>query len=174
MDEKSRVFVRKKKDDSLRLEIGTLKPSWLMLCVLFALGLICLIFPFSLLFVTALDIGVGYVITLIIFLGSSIFFFRNFLWSLHGKEVYDISSNKLEYYYDYKLFKDNLNSLLLSDLKIGYCKKNNPNDVIMHSKMGRVDDFDCYLVFVNKEEFIKSSIAVHYKNVNDVVNSLGY
>lgn len=172
MIEYSKVSIQKLSAGSLRLEIRALNYSSIMMCVLFALGLISLLFPFSILLISSIEIGLGYVITLGIFLGSSIFFFRHFIWGLYGKEVYIISATKLIYYNDYKLFKDNFKSLHLKNLKIGYFIDNNSSEVKIFSKVDEVNDFVCYLVLINNGEFVKSSVPIKCSYINDIVSNL--
>jgi hypothetical protein len=53
-----------------------------------------------------------------IFWGAGIYLFRLMLWNLFGQEVIKLTNEKLEYFCDYKFFKDNLQSLKMSTLKI--------------------------------------------------------
>lgn len=167
-----RVKIENLQNDYLKLEIRTSPINMFALGILLVIGLFCFIIPISILLIPALEIGIGFVITLILFWGSSIFFIRNFLWNKYGKEVYEIGKSNLDYYYDYRLFKDNVKKVNLDNLKIGYCKIEAPNDVTLYSKDDKIFDYDCYLVFVNNDEFIKSNISINYKHLSEIAERL--
>jgi hypothetical protein len=66
------------------------------------------------------DIGlnIGIVVSYLLFWGIGIYFIRVLLWNSCGKEVLILEKDELNYYADYKLFRDNKKTLKRIDLKI--------------------------------------------------------
>lgn len=168
----SAIKIERYDNEYLKIEIRASSSNFFVLGVLLTLSVFCFFLPLSILLISAIDVGIGFVFTLILFWGSSIFFIRNFLWNMYGKEIYKISSSNLDYYYDYRFFKDNLTKVELDSLKIGYCMKDAPNDVILYSKDDMIIGDDCYLVFVNNDKLIKSNIAINYKEISKIAKVL--
>ncbi len=79
-------------------------------CVLLFLACCFLVMPLMILLFPELDISIGYVVSSVIMIGSSLFFLRLFLWNQYGYEVFNITNGQLEHYYDYKFFRDNYSS----------------------------------------------------------------
>jgi hypothetical protein len=77
-------------------------------------GIISLIFlillPLSIPIITIVlwgdEIRFGFIVTLIIFWGTAIYFIRLTLWNLYGKEVFRINKLKCYYYQDYGFYKE--------------------------------------------------------------------
>jgi hypothetical protein len=137
--------------------------------ILFLLGLSCASFPISILFIDDLEIGFGFVIiTIPIFWGSSIYFFRLLLWNHFGKEIYRIEKNKITYYYDYYLFKSNLKFMKFKEIEVAYNTLNNPDELYFISDNNTKLDIDCYLIFIIKTKIIKTHFLVDYSFIEEV------
>lgn len=136
--------------------------------VIFLLGLFSLILPFSILFINELEIGFGYLITLFIFIGSSLFFFRIYLWNTYGKEIYQIEKNKISYFYDYRLFKDNRKKISFKRLEIAYYKLDDLNNLCSISVEDKNINLACYICLVADAEIIKSNIPVTFKHLKQL------
>jgi hypothetical protein len=57
----------------------------------------------------------GIVLTFILFWGSGVYMTRVLLWNVYGREVFLIGKGRLNYYVDYKYFKDNSKDVDLSE-----------------------------------------------------------
>ena len=166
------VCIEGKSSDLKKISIETKEGKPSLLIVLLSLGLFCLIFPFSLLFFDELKIGFGYVLTLVIFLGSSAFFTRLFLWNKYGKEIYEIKKDKIIYFYDYKFFKDNRQEFLTESLRIGFFKEKNSNKLIILDPTSEEVNEGCYLAFVSDDDYIKSNIPISYQELKRLANTI--
>ena len=63
-------------------------------------------------------LNIGIVVSYLLFWGIGIYFIRVLLWNSYGKEVLILEKDELNYYADYKLFRDNKKTLKRIDLKI--------------------------------------------------------
>ncbi len=96
------MIVGRKKKDMSNLEVKLDEKETLTICLnvnrakkslLIFLIFLCffsLIFPFSILLI--IKVKLSFIITIILFGGSFIFFFRYLLWNYKGKEVYNLKS----------------------------------------------------------------------------------
>lgn len=146
-NKKSNIIIKKQNNKNLIFEINVFKSNIIVLGILLFFSLFCLAFPILIFVIAKTNISFGYIISFLIFISSAIFFFRVFLWNYYGKERYNIFPNKLIFYSDYKVFKDNKKNMLFDILHIGYCTKEYPNDILIYNK-DRLIDVDCYLVFI--------------------------
>lgn len=78
----------------------------------FSIPIITLIFAIS-------EIKITFIITLMVFWGSAIYFLRLLLWNLYGMEKLILDDNKLIFYNDYRFFKDNFIEESFTNIEIG-------------------------------------------------------
>jgi hypothetical protein len=105
--------------------ISSKKRPYAILAVLLLLTIFSLLVPvFATVIVLkrGIESKIGLAITFMLFGGTGIYFIRMILWNLFGQVVIKLTDGKLEYFCDYKFFKDNLQTLKLSKLKIDLCK----------------------------------------------------
>lgn len=127
---------------------------------------ICFFLPIIILFFQQLDIGVGYILTLIIFWGTATYFLRQLLCNFFGIEKFVFRKNRLLHFYDYRLFKDCLCDIEFKRLKLGYIGINYPDKIFLLSKGNTTKNIKCYLVVIADECTIESPILILYKQVD--------
>jgi hypothetical protein len=147
-------------------------PKKILMIILLLFGTFSFIFPFSLVFIDNLELGLGYIITLFLFLGSATFFFRAFLWNKFGKEVYRLGQNRFSYYYHYGLLKDNTRESSFKQMEIGFCKLKDQNKSHLISDETYGDSTLCYLSIMTDDNVITSKIPITYKYVKIIDESV--
>ena len=105
--------------------------------------------------------GKSFLLTLILFWGSSIYFIRLFLWNKYGKEIYKIKSDTITKILDYRLFKDNKKVIRYNKLEFGFCKQESPSEVFSKEDKEKLDDENYYcFVLITDNETITSNMAI--------------
>ncbi len=104
-----------------------------------------------------LDIGPGFIISLIIGFGVSFYLTRIILWNTVGVEKYVISKKSVKQTCDYKWFKDSERMLKGNDILSKYVSQNSKPD-----ESGR-------LTFETTNENIQSVIDLPIENLKDLL-----
>ncbi|WP_310991560.1 hypothetical protein [Aequorivita marina] len=150
----------------IQVIINSKNPSLVSLLILSTLSLFCFSFPIYILFLNKVAIGFGFVITILIFGGSGIYFLRKLLWNTLGKEVYQISNNKVTYHYNYWVFNDNKQVTAFDKLKLGYATLNEPYIISEFSANKPLIASNLYLAaFIIEKTPIVSNIPLNINNI---------
>jgi len=142
------------------------RPNKIILFGLFFLVLVSFSFPLSILFIAQLDIGFGFTLTIAIFWGTAIYFLRKLLWTVYGREVFEIDENKVKHFFDYGLFKDGFRVLKFESLKVGYAEIEKPSLVFFIDSQNLVEDTLCYLIIFADGEVVQSHLPTTLGYVN--------
>lgn len=159
-------------NDGVRVILSTSKPNVLIKTVLLLLGSFCVLFPLSILFVPQISVGFSYfAITIPLFGGSAVFFFRMLLWNYYGREVFELSETSLLQYNDYKLFKDNKKNIPFKSLQVGYAMLDNPNQVLIYPNEFKPDK-KVFLGLVLDGNIICSGILIYSNDIKHLTEIL--
>lgn len=74
--------------------------------------------------------------------------------------MYVISSEKLEYYYDYKFFKDNHNVIEFFVLNLGFYDKEKNNAFIVGGKVPNLDRKGFLFFGLDDDEYVESNLLI--------------
>lgn len=167
------MSVREFNKRGVRIRLSPCKPNILVKVFLLLLSIFCVLFPLSILFIPQINVGFGYfTITIAIFGGSAIFFFRKYLWNYHGGEVFELSSSSLFQYNDYGLFRDNKRTISFKSLQVGYTMLNEPDQIFIYPNEFNPDE-KVHLSLVLDREAVRSEMVVlstDIKYLADVLN----
>lgn len=160
------IIVDTSRKDTLRIEIKVSPSNKVVTSAVLLIGFLFLFLPLTLLFIEELEIGFGYIITLVLSWVCSGYFIRKSLWSCRGKEVYDIQKSRISYYYDYGFFRDNLTEKSYNSLILG-CHKLSDNETHLISDYIKEENpnFRCYLTLIVDSETIISNISVDFDSL---------
>lgn len=148
------------------------KTNNIVLIGLFLLVLISMLIPIFDIFNDHLKKSLGFLITLIIFWGTAIYFSRKLLWAFRGREVFRIEENEVRHFFDYGLFKDGVKVLKPASVKIGYAEMEKPDQAYLVTKQNQDEDTPCYLVVITESEAIRSHIPTTFGYVNKLLKML--
>ncbi len=160
----------------IEISIQPAKANRFVLAVLSILVIVSFIFPLvaiflAVLFVEQLNIGFGYILTLIIFWGTGIYFLRKLLWNLRGKEVFTLTEDEVMHFFDYGFFKDKLSTFESRSPKFGYSWLENPDDIYLISDEDSFNEVSCYLAVVtDREEIIRSHFPITLDQLEKLLN----
>ena len=163
----NRVVVLSQKDGVLRFKISNTKSGLLLNMLLVLLILFCVAFPLSILFVDKLDIGFGYLFTLVIFFGTAIFFARKYLWTYYGAEFFELSESTLHHYFDYRFFKAGSAKRTFNKVSIGYSNCDCPNEII-EGVPDQSENEEWYLGIILDDQPIKSHLFVSTEDIKQL------
>ncbi len=167
------MSVREFNKQGVSIRLSPCKPNSLVKVFLLLLSGLCVLFPLSILFIPQISVSFGYfTITLAIFGGSAIFFFRKYLWNYYGAEVFELGSKGLLQYNDYRFFRDNERTMSFNTLQVGYAMLDNPDQVLIYPD-GFKPEERVFLGFVlDGEEAIRSETSVNTEDVKYLVDVL--
>lgn len=172
MGKEGEIIVKASHEGSFGIEIRLIKPNKFGVFLSLLIPFIFFLLPISLLFIDELEIGFGYIITIVLCWSCSVYFIRKALWSWRGKEVYNIKKDSIQYYYDYWFFKDGITEKKFKNLKFGYIKLGEDSIYLWEDSMMIESDFDCHLVLMLDDEPIISNIMVGFKDILEVMDKL--
>lgn len=108
------------------------------------------------------------IVPLLMYLIAMIYLIRLLLWNSFGKEVYQISKNKIYHYNDYGFFKENITFREFKKLRLGVFDKKVGKVYFSLDKINERND--AFLLFIRLDEFeIQSVLAVDVEELKTVV-----
>lgn len=146
--------------DTISVRIFSSRPRKMASFLLLFLACFSILIPFSVFLITDLNIGFGFIVTLIIFIGSGVYFFRLFLWNRYGSEVYQIIRDQFIFFYDYKLFKDRISKKSFKSIKLGYRIQNDAREIFDLEYLSHEDKKSYYLSLKVDEEIFNSRTEI--------------
>lgn len=167
-------------ESSIGIKIRSEKKSKSSLNFLLIFSIIAFCLP-VLFFILALSlydnaVGFGFLISIILFWGSGLFTLKMFLWNRFGEEEYIFSNNKLTYIFNYRFFKSKPQELDYSSVEFGYHRQENNSELFAlsfdHPENGVNNDV-YFVIRVDENETLKSTIPVQYDDLKLLVKKLG-
>lgn len=157
-------------NDSIFIEIETDEIRLIPKLILLFLMTLSLIVPFGVLAYAInndMQIGFGYVFSLLLFLAVFIFFLRMFLWNSCGKEFFLIENNTILFYNDYKYFKDNIKELKFSQITYGYITEET-QEFNQIDDIKNVENYGQFSILIDNNELLKSNISIKIKYIKNI------
>lgn|SRR5690554_2619660 len=158
--------------DTVEVTLKPRRPSKAILLSLSLLVMGCFTFPLSILFIEQLEIGFGYILTIVIFWGTAAYFMRKLLWGFRGKEIFIITRNKIRHFFDYGLFNDGTNDFKFKQLKVGYIEEESRNQISLVSERELPEYSLCYLVLIADDQVVKSHTSTSFENIKKLSKTL--
>ncbi len=143
------------KEHSTDFVINMPKSPFIIRFVLVFFATVGFVFPILVVVLASINgtkIGFGILFSFLIGFGVGIYLTRLILWNTYGSEHIKISSLGLEYYCDYRLFKDNRKHLKLKNL---FFQKANTN-----------------MMMKNNDETINTSITLSDKMLDELIDNI--
>ena len=157
----SKVFINKSSEENVTLIEFCNNSGKFATATLLFLSIISFFIPFLVFLIKEITVGKSFLLTLILFWGSSIYFTRLFLWNKYGKEIYKIKSDTITRILDHRLFKDNKKVIRYNKLEFGFCKQESPSEVFSKEDKEKLDDENYYyFVLITDNETITSNMAI--------------
>lgn len=159
--------------ENVSIEIRTCIENKTIIFIILMLGIISFILPIIVLILLfdIFDNVFGFLISLSLFWGSSIYFIRLFLWNYYGKEVYQKSYNKFHYYYDYKWFKDNVTTFSFKKISVGFKQQYDNKTYILPDTQLKNEE-TCQLAFIIDNKTLVTKGKVKFIDVLRIYNTL--
>lgn len=166
----SKLLVEKKNKDNTTIITLRKNTNRLTVIVLFFLVTIGLLIPFSVFLIKEITVGKSFLLTLLLFWGSSLYFARMFLWNKYGKEIYEIKPDTVTRVFDYRLFKDNKKIIRYNKIEFGYCKQDNPSEVFYKEDKVKLDENGYYnFIVITDTETITSNVAIKAEDLMKLI-----
>lgn len=117
-----------------------------------------------------LPIGLGFLISLVVFVASITYLVRLYLWNTYGKEYFLIENNTILFYNDYKYFKDNVVQIKFNKISFGFILSKNGTFYDMKNLPDR--DEECrFTILIDDKKHLESDILTRLsflKKIDDV------
>jgi hypothetical protein len=108
------------------------------------------------------ELKIGLLVSYFIFFGIAFYLFRVLLWNKYGKEVFKFNHDRIEYYADYKYFKDGRQSIVNDKITIGYTELNDEKEPLAQ------------LIIHNEEQEISSCIKLSLNDIKGLINKINF
>lgn len=143
--------------------ISVKKPPKFVQFSLLVTILISLLFPIvvmSTMIIIRAELKIGIFIAFALFWGIAYFLFRVWTWNINGKENFEFGNEKVEYYADFKYFKDSHKQIDNKEIKFEVNELIDGKD-----KFGQ-------LIISNENDKIESCIKVSPNELNNLIERL--
>ncbi len=166
----AKIIIDKKGDSTGVIIKLSRRAGQFTLAILICLGIISFLIPFSVFLISEITVGIAFILTLILFWGSSIYFIRLFLWNKYGEEVYEIKANTIAIEFNYKLFKERKRTLKYYKLDYGFCNRNFTDEIYHKNDRNKLDNTKYYyFVLITESESIISNIPMKAEDINKLL-----
>lgn len=125
-------------------------------------AIITFLIPFSVFLFKEIKPGITFIITLIVFWGSSIYFVGLFLWNKYGEEIYKITPGLIKIIYSYKFFTDGKECIKYNKLDFAFCETEDTSRYYFKNDVKRIinSSKDYYLVLATDKATLISETKV--------------
>lgn len=170
------TYRKNKSDISIFLSTkGLSKISSFILIILTIVPFLLPIIFFGVAIKNNVPINISFILTIVIFWGTSFFFLRKFLWNKYGKEVYIIKSDLLQYSYNYNLYIDNFEEIFEPIVdNIGLIDTDDKMIYFKDINLTNIDASEYKIFFETKDKLIKTTqyVYIHKKELMNFIEFL--
>ena len=154
------------KENKLEINLHVEKTKKIVFIFLVIVGSIIALMPIVFFIISLfekIDIGFGFLFSIIIAALVSFFLYRMAFWNMYGIEKYIIEKKSVTFIADYKVFKDNVMKLEGEEIKVGFFdEKQNPQNNQNTAK----------LIFELNGKQIQSTIDITINSINKLTTKI--